>query len=109
VIQSFQLSGGDQVEVYPVASGPLLTWSTSGAQSVEVWAWRATDSGLVRHSLLSTSPSGSLRVCPGTLDAGQCATPVSRYHLTIDVVGANGQAIASARPGPSFQVFPLLY
>jgi RNA polymerase sigma factor (sigma-70 family) len=110
VVQQLTVSPvDDRPPTWPVDSGPRLTWAVTGADAVEVWLWSDTGGGPSRTRVLSTQPSGSLTVCPGTVGAGTCSTPPGTYLFVIEATNAVGTVVSSdAAPAPQFVVYTII-
>jgi hypothetical protein len=92
------------------ATSPLLTWQVNGADSARVVIW--FDDGVHGNQQLkvySTSPSGSVRVCPGTNPTpGSCSAPNGYYTFVVEATSAAGTVSSSRTSPPGFHVYPPL-
>jgi RNA polymerase sigma-70 factor (ECF subfamily) len=98
--------GAPRPEGYPIATGPLLRWQVTGATSVQVVAWYAAPGNApVRRGVVATGAAGTVRVCPGTPDAGLCRTPQGTYTFRVEATGPGGQTTTPATGAPGFDVY----
>lgn len=100
----------DQQHTYPVdtSTSPKLVWSTSGATSVTVRVWFTNGSSPAQPiGVVSTEPSGSLLVCPGTEVRKRCTSDPGRYSYVVEATNADGRTVSSDRVDrPGFEVLP---
>jgi RNA polymerase sigma factor (sigma-70 family) len=99
----------DKPTAYSMADAPVLTWSVTGADAVEVWLWSDSGSGPQRTRLLSSDPSGSMAICPGTVAATRCSAPPATYLFVVEAENAGGQVVSSDTvPAPRFLVYTVI-
>jgi RNA polymerase sigma factor (sigma-70 family) len=110
LVESLTLSPAtDKPTAYSMADAPVLTWSVTGADAVEVWLWSDSGSGPQRTRLLSSDPSGSMAICPGTVAATRCSAPPATYLFVVEAENAGGQVVSSDTvPAPRFLVYTVI-
>jgi hypothetical protein len=110
LVESLTLSPAtDKPTAYSMADAPVLTWNVTGADAVEVWLWSDSGSGPQRTRLLSSDPSGSMAVCPGTVAASRCSAPPATYLFVVEAENPGGQVVSSDTvPAPRFIVYTVI-
>ena len=112
MIERFDLAPADpQPTTYPLgASAPTLRWDVSGATDVRVSMWFDDGSGPQPRRLVSTDPTGTLQVCPGTRPTpSTCQAMAGTYSFIVDATGADGTTVASGETNaPSFDVYVVI-
>ncbi|HEY6533085.1 MAG TPA: hypothetical protein VIY72_12310, partial [Acidimicrobiales bacterium] len=99
----------DKPPTYEMADAPVLTWSVTGADAVEVWLWTDTGSGPQRTRLLSSDPNGSMPICPGTVAGTRCTSPPATYLFVVEAENEAGRVVSSdAVPAPRFIVYTII-
>jgi RNA polymerase sigma factor (sigma-70 family) len=95
---------------WPLATGPTLAWRVDGATGVKVWLMTYDGGGVARRtSVVSTSPTGQLQVCPGPVVAGSCQSPTGTYAFEIEATGPGGTTLTSPGSRPVLVVSPVIY
>ncbi len=110
VVERFDVAPAvDQPAVWSMATGPVLTWSVTGA--VDVTIHQYFDDGVGgdrRQGIVATGSSGSVRLCPGSPVAGAddgCSAPAGRYsYELVATAPAGSMLMVPDRPG--FTVLP---
>ncbi len=85
VIDTFTLEPNTMPTDYTLLGAPKLTWSVSGGATVTV-----TGPGVDKEG-----PSGTARVCPGTVTDGYCSAQPGSYTYTLTVLNEAGNEVVS--------------
>ena len=85
---------------WSTASGPVLSWSVSGATDVTIW--QHYDDGMhgdQRQRIVAQGLSGSMSLCPGSsinVSSGQlCSAPAGRYSYELVATAEDGSTITA--------------
>jgi hypothetical protein len=99
----------DKPPTYPMAEAPVLSWDVSGADRVEVWLWTDGGSGPQRTRVLSSQPSGSMPICPGTVTGTRCSALAATYSFVVEAENEGGRvASTDTAPAPRFIVYTIV-